>query len=137
MVDKLTSERMRKVKSKRTKLELHFASLLRKNKIKYRSQPSLFGKPDFRIKSTNVLIFCDSSFWHGRNEDEITGKAFKKNRSFWMNKLLYNKARDERTNRFLRKRGWVVLRFWDEDILKRPSYIMAKIGRYDKKINGN
>jgi len=56
---------MKKVKGRGTKPEKIFASLLRKNGIKYQGQPKLFGKPDFRVKDTKVLIFCDSSFWHG------------------------------------------------------------------------
>jgi len=128
-----TSDRMRRVKSKHTNLERLFARLLRSNGIRYQSQPRIFGNPDFRIKSTKILVFCDSSFWHGRNKNEITGKAFKTNRNFWVNKLKYNKARDTRTNRVLRKQGWAVLRFWDDDILKRSSFVVAKLNCYAKK----
>lgn len=135
LVKRSISERMKRVKSKGTSLEKSFAKLLHANDIQYQGHPRIFGRPDFRIKSTNILIFCDSSFWHGRNKNEVSGKAFKTNRNFWVNKLKYNKARDEGTNRILRKRGWVVLRFWDDTVLKRPSFIVSKLNRYVKKAN--
>ena len=127
-----TSKRMRKVKSRGTKLEETFAKLLRKNGVKYQSQPKLFGNPDFRIKGTKILIFCDSSFWHGRRQNEISGKAFKRNTDFWKAKLLYNKNRDRGITRELVKRDWVVLRFWDDKILKHPDSVIKKIDCYVK-----
>lgn len=129
---KKRSEMMRAIKSRHTGLEKKLASILRYNGIRYQSQPRMFGHPDFRVKSTRVIIFCDSSFWHGRNEEEISGRAFKTNRKFWTKKLKYNKERDEKINRVLKKRGWTVLRFWDDDILKRPSFVMSKINRHVK-----
>jgi len=127
-----TSKRMKKVKSCGTKLEKIFASLLRKNGIKYQSQPKIFGKPDFRVKDSKILIFCDSSFWHGRRRKEITGEAFRVNRGFWKEKLLYNKNKDKRVSRILRRRGWVVVRFWDDEILKRSDRVLKKLNKHVK-----
>ena len=127
-----TSRRMKKVKGHGTKLEKIFASLLRKNGIKYQSQPKLFGHPDFRIKNSKILIFCDSSFWHGRRRKEITGEAFKINKSFWREKLLYNKNKDKRVSRVLRERGWTVVRFWDAEILKHPDRVLKKLNKHVK-----
>lgn len=123
----MVSERMKRVRSIGTRLESAMESLLKERKIKYVRQPSLFGKPDFRIKNTNVLIFCDSSFWHGRRMKEVSGEAFKKNKDFWVNKLRENKKRDAKITRILRKDGWKVLRFWDVDILKKPDKIIKKL----------
>ncbi len=128
-----TSERMRRVRSCGTKLEKIMEVLLRNQKIKHEKQPSLTGKPDFRVKNTNVLIFCDSSFWHGRRKRELKGEAFKKNRDFWVNKLLENKKRDARINNALRKEGWKVLRFWDTDILKSPAKVIKRLSREIKE----
>lgn len=124
---RMVSERMKRVRSIGTRLESAMESLLKERKIKYVRQPSLFGKPDFRIKNTNVLIFCDSSFWHGRRMKEVSGEAFKKNKDFWVNKLRENKKRDAKITRILRKDGWKVLRFWDVDILKKPDKIIKKL----------
>ena len=122
-----TSVRMRLVRSKGTKLESAMEELLRKTKIPYERQPALMGKPDFRIRGTKVVIFCDSSFWHGRRQSDLNGSAFKKNKAFWMDKLVSNRLRDARTNRALRREGWRVLRFWDGDVLKHPEKIKARL----------
>lgn len=123
------SERMRKVKSKNTGLEQAMEKLLQELNIDFESQPKLRGRPDFRIKGTNILIFCDSSFWHGRREKDITGEAFKRNKEFWTKKIVENRKRDERTNRALRKEGWSVHRFWDDDILKRSDKVKKRLER--------
>ena len=123
----VVSKRMKRVKSSDTQMEKAMESLLRGQKIKYEKQPSLLGRPDFKIKKTNLLIFCDSSFWHGRRTKEITGEAFKKNKDFWVTKLTENKKRDARINRTLKKEGWCVLRFWDTDILKTPEKVTKRL----------
>lgn len=130
------SERMKKVKSVGTSLEKRMESILRSLGITYQKQPNLQGHPDFRISGTNVLIFCDSSFWHGRREKEITGNAFKKNREFWREKLTENRKRDNRNNRALRKSGWSVWRFWDTDILKKPDKVINRLKRIINEANG-
>jgi len=132
---KKVSERMRRVKSSGTSLEIAMEEILRNLHISYERQPDLRGRPDFRIKGTNVLIFCDSSFWHGRREIEITGKAFKKNREFWTKKLIENRKRDQSNNRALRKSGWSVQRFWDTDILKRPDKVRNRLRRIINETN--
>jgi len=121
------SRRMRRVKSTDTSIEKCMEALIRNQKIKYERQPSITGKPDFKIKDANILIFCDSSFWHGRRFKEISGEAFKKNKDFWVNKLKENRKRDSRINRTLRKDGWKILRFWDNEILKRPEKVIKKL----------
>lgn len=123
------SMRMKRVKSTNTKIEEFMENLLKEQKIKYDRQLNLLGRPDFKIKGTNVLIFCDSSFWHGRREKERNGKAFKKNREFWANKLTENRKRDAKINRILKKEGWNVLRFWDTDILKYPEKVKNKLSK--------
>ncbi|PIV67653.1 MAG: very short patch repair endonuclease [Euryarchaeota archaeon CG01_land_8_20_14_3_00_38_12] len=126
---KNVSERMKKVKSTDTNLEKTMEKTLRSLHIKYEKQPDLEGCPDFRIKGTNILIFCDSSFWHGKREKEITGEAFKKNREFWKKKLIENRKRDTQNNRALRRSGWSVQRFWDTDILKKPDKVINRLRR--------
>ncbi len=123
------SRRMKRVKSSNTRIEKRMEALLKNQEIRYERQPSLTGKPDFRIKDANILVFCDSSFWHGRRKKEVKGEAFKKNRDFWVNKLRENKNRDARINRALRKEGWRALRFWDTDILKFPEKVTARLKR--------
>ena len=126
---KAVSDRMKRIKSKDTSLERSMERILNELVVKFDKQPNLLGKPDFRIIGTKVLIFCDSSFWHGRRESEVSGEAFKKNREFWTNKLAENRRRDQRTNRKLRKDGWSVHRFWDSDILNKPDKVRGRLRR--------
>jgi DNA mismatch endonuclease (patch repair protein) len=124
------SQRMKKIKSKGTTIELKMKKIMDEMNISYIFQPNkIFGKPDFKIDNTNILIFCDSAFWHGKRENEIDGTAFKKNKDFWMNKLKYNKERDEKINQKLRRNGWSVYRFWDTDILKNKDKVKKKLRR--------
>ena len=126
---KEVSERMRKVKSSGTSIENEMKKIMNSLNIEFEEQTKLLGKPDFRIIGTNILIFCDSSFWHGRREREVNGTAFKRNKEFWTNKLLENKKRDQRNNRRLRKEGWSVHRFWDTDIIKNQEKVIKRLKR--------
>lgn len=121
---------MKKVPQKGTKIEKVMEEILKALDIRYETQVDLSkGRPDFRLKGTNVLIFCDSSFWHGRRKNEISGEAFNRNREFWVDKLTANKRRDQRINQRLRRAGWSVHRFWDTDILKKPDKVTRRLRR--------
>ena len=123
------TERMRLVKSAGTELEKNMEQILTSLDIDYEKQVDLPGKPDFRIKGTNILIFCDSSFWHGRREKDISGEAFRKNKRLWVEKLERNRKRDQRINRKLRRAGFSVHRFWDTDIIKKPENVKSRLKR--------
>ncbi len=123
----LTSERMRKVKSSGTKIEERMEKILNEIGIPYVKQPKLSGHPDFGLMEKRVLIFCDSSFWHGRNPDDLSGKNFRRNKDLWVEKLTKTKARDKKVNKELRGQGYKVLRFWDDEILKSPEKVKKKI----------
>jgi len=123
------TERMKRVKSRGTRLEIAMENILKGHKIKYESQPNMYGHPDFKISSFDILIFCDSSFWHGRRKKDLNGKTFKRNPNFWTAKIIYNRNRDLRINRKLRREGWSVLRFWDDDILKNQDKVVRRIKR--------
>lgn len=123
-----TSARMRRVRSRGTGLEAAMESLLRELGTPFEHQPRLPGHPDFRLVGTNVLVFCDSAFWHGRNERDRSGASFRRNRAFWIAKLEANRRR--RVNRLLRHAGWTVLRFWDDDVLKNPRVVKKRVERF-------
>ena len=42
----------------------------RGTKLKYRSHPKAFGSPDFLVEG-RLYLFCDGSFWHGRDWKEL------------------------------------------------------------------
>jgi len=120
---------MRKIRSSGTGLEKRMENMLKAEGVRYERQPALFGRPDFKIIDTTVLIFCDSSFWHGKSKREASGEAFKRNRALWMEKLARNRRRDILVTRRLRGDGWSVLRFSDTDILRRPRLVMSRLGK--------
>ena len=114
---------MSRIKSE-SKLENKLAILLRKNKIKFVRHPKILGKPDFRIKNTNIVIFIDGCFWHKCSKHFIEPKSKKK---FWAEKIGSNVKRDVEVNRRLKVEGYRVLRFWEHDIEKRPYYAVKKL----------
>jgi DNA mismatch endonuclease, patch repair protein len=84
--------------------------------IRYRKQYSRVpGKPDFVIVKAKLAVFCDSAFWHGRGWPEAA-RQLKSNREFWVPKIERNIARDKEVGVMLRRRGWRVIRFWDDRI---------------------
>lgn len=124
------SKRMKRVPRSGTKLELTMEAILNDLSIEYERQPKILkASPDFRLKGTNVLIFCDSSFWHGKRKNELSGEAFSRNREFWTEKLNANKQRDRRIDRRLRRAGWSVQRFLDVDVSKKPEKVARRLRR--------
>ncbi|MGD9563498.1 MAG: DUF559 domain-containing protein [Pyrinomonadaceae bacterium] len=51
----------------------------------------------------------------------------KADRQYWIAKIEGNIARDKTNNRMLKKQGFTVLRFWEQDIRKRLDTCLAKI----------
>ena len=117
----MTPEQRRKnmqhIRSKDTSIELRLRKALWHEGIRYRKNlKDLPGKPDIVLTKYNVAIFCDSSFWHGRNFE--TKKPVATNHEYWDAKIRRNMKRDKEVNTQLEELGWTVLRFWDEDINK-------------------
>jgi len=127
--DKETSSRMRKIRSRGTGLEKTMREILENLSVEYETQPNLVGHPDFRIKGGRVLIFCDSSFWHGRRKEDVSGLTFHRNKAFWSRKLAATRRRDRILTRRLIDDGWTVLRFWDSDILQRSDFVRNRLRR--------
>ena len=115
---------MSRIRSKDTKIEKKTASLLRKNKIRYRRFPKVFGSPDFVVEK-KVIVFCDGDFWHGYRY----GRKKKLPKKFWRDKIERNMERDRKVTRKLRADGWSVVRMWEHDIEKSPEKCVGKIRR--------
>lgn len=121
MADDMSPEQRRKnmqrIRSKDTLIEIKLRTALWKEGIRYRKNyKKLIGKPDIAITKYRIAVFCDSSFWHGRDFD--TKKPVGTNHEYWDAKIRRNMSRDEEVNRQLRAEGWTVLRFWDIEINK-------------------
>ena len=119
MADDITPEQRRKnmqhIRSKDTSIEVKLRTALWNSGIRYRKNyKALVGKPDIVITKYRIAIFCDSSFWHGRNFE--TKKPVDTNHEYWDAKIRRNIARDNEVNKQLRAENWTVLRFWDIEI---------------------
>lgn len=134
MPDKFTKQErsriMSKIKSKGSKMELRMKTALESNKIEFEYQPKMFGKPDFMVKP-NIVIFCDSSFWHGRNWNKLKQQLSKE---YWFDHINRNRKRDLYVNRTLKKQGYTVMRFWEENIHKNVEGCVAKIRRVQESL---
>ena len=104
-------------------MELKLKKALENERIGFEYQPKMFGNPDFLIKP-NIAIFCDSSFWHGRNWNTLKLKLSKE---YWYDHIKTNRTRDRKVNAELRKRGFVILRFWDTALQKNLSGCIDRI----------
>jgi DNA mismatch endonuclease Vsr len=121
------SYNMSKVRGAGSVIEVALARAMRTAGIRYRKQyKALPGKPDFVIVSARVAVFCDSSFWHGRDWPDAA-RAFKSNRDFWINKIERNIARDKEVNSILERAGWMVVRFWDHEIKQDASLCASRM----------
>ena len=109
---------MQAVKSKDTAIELLLRKELWSRGIRYRKNvKSIIGKPDIAFIKKKVAVFCDSEFWHGFDW-EHKKTDIKSNRDFWIPKIEKNIARDKEVNDALAADGWIVLRFWGQQIKK-------------------
>ena len=121
------SEVMRSIRGRGTKLELDTAKMLRRARLKYRSHPKMYGSPDFLVEG-RLALFCDGSFWHGRNWRELKARLEAGNDpDYWVKHIENNRRRDRKVNRTLRAEGRLVLRLWDADVRKRPGWCVGRI----------
>jgi DNA mismatch endonuclease (patch repair protein) len=120
---KKRSEVMSKIRSKGSKIELKLKKALEEKKVEFEYQPRMFGKPDFLVKP-NIAVFCDSSFWHGRNWKALSSRLPS---GYWYDHIKTNRLRDREVNERLKKMGFIVLRFWDTAIEKNTSKCVGKI----------
>lgn len=122
----VTSRIMSRVGSKDTKPEMILRKALWGEGFRYRIHYNLPGKPDIVFLSQKVVVFCDGAFWHGRDFAK-TMRDIKRNKNFWRKKISKTMERDKKYTKELKKLGWVVIRFWDDEILKTPGSCVEKI----------
>lgn len=136
-MDTITKEQrhktMQAIKATGTKIETKLAKALWAQGYRYRKNcKNILGKPDIVFRKYNLVIFCDSEFWHG--------KKFKKNpnyihsnKRYWTEKIKRNMERDKYVNKQLKKEGWIVLRFWGNEIEQNTDLCVNKIERIIQK----
>ena len=125
---------MHRIRSKDTSIEIKLRRALWQNGIRYRKNYRvLCGVPDIVILRYKIAIFCDSSFWHGK--DYSLKKPVDTNHEYWDAKIRRNIDRDKDVNQKLEEEGWTVLRFWDTEINKHLSECVHKIQEEMSEIN--
>jgi len=111
---------MKAIGSKDTKPELALRRACHALGLRCRlHRRDLPGTPDMAFVSAKVAVFVDGDFWHGRKWFE-EGKAPKSNTEAWIAKFERNRERDNRAVANLRETGWLPLRLWESDVLRRP-----------------
>lgn len=124
-MDKLTPEQrhknMSRIKRQDTQIELKLRKALWNKGYHYRKNvDNLPGKPDIVLPRYKIAIFCDSEFFHGKDWEVLKRQLERgSNSAFWINKITRNMQRDDEVNKNLKSLGWVVLRFWGKDIIKK------------------
>src|SRR5688572_19499493 len=128
------SKNMRAIRSSGSEIEILMTKALSSRGFRFgRNDKTVLGKPDFSFKSIKVAIFCDSSFWHGRNWEKAK-KCIRTNREFWLKKIEGNIKRDKFVTKELRKQGWHVIRFWDADIKENLDKCANKVDELIKSV---
>lgn len=110
------SRNMRAVKNKGSIIESMLCKELWNRGMRYRRNcTKIIGKPDIVFVKKKVAVFCDSEFWHGYNWQNKMNEI-KSHRDFWIPKIERNIQRDIEVSKALQDEGWIVLRFWGNEI---------------------
>ena len=129
IVDRLTKAQRHKtmaaIHSKDTKPEVMLRKALWHKGVRYRKNYRVLGyQVDIAITKHKIAVFCDGTFWHGKDGD---GSQVATNTGYWKNKIQRNKERDLEAAIALRDGGWQVLRFWDDEIVKNLDECKNKV----------
>ncbi len=128
-MDRLTPEQRHKammnIHSADTSIEVRLRKALWHKGIRYRKNAKgLPGTPDIAITKWKIAVFCDGSFWHGK---DFNSKVIGTHGEYWEAKIRRNMERDVEVNLKLKALGWIVLRFWGEDIDRRLADCVASV----------
>lgn len=118
---------MRAVKNKDSAIEVLLRRELWRRGLRYRKNVAgLTGKPDIVFMGKKIAVFCDGDFWHGYDW-ENRKQDIKSRKEFWIPKIKRNMQRDIEVNEALERDGWLVLRFWGNEIKTNCSACADKI----------
>jgi len=90
----------------------------------YQLPEKLIGNPDIIFPSYKVVIFLDGCFWHGC---PICGHIPKTNTPYWQAKIERNIERDTAKAVALQDIGYLVVRFWEHELLHSLNDCMEKV----------
>lgn len=122
------SKIMKSIKGSDTGIEMRLRKALWHKGIRYRKNFKVFDcHPDIVITKYKIAVFCDGNFWHGK---ELQKRPIKHNSSYWNEKIRRNVERDLENTIELRDNGWIVLRFWEDDIQNNLPNCIDDVLRY-------
>jgi DNA mismatch endonuclease (patch repair protein) len=132
VTDTVTREKrsliMARVRAKNTTPERAIRRLVSGMGYKYRLHvPDLPGKPDLVFPKSRRVIMVHGCYWHRHSHCPLA-RIPKSNRKFWLSKLEGNRARDQRNNRTLRRKGWRILTVWECQL--GDSKLRQKVGAF-------
>lgn len=121
---------MARIKGKDTGPERQLAAALAKHCLSWESHArDLPGRPDFVFREQWIAIFVDGDFWHGWRFPQWRDKLSEK----WEAKIDGNRRRDVRNHRYLRRRGWTVVRLWEHQVAKDIDGCVTRILKHIEK----
>lgn len=105
-----------------TRPEALLRKLVWRSGVRYRCNcKSLPGKPDMVFVRARIVVFVDGDFWHGNDwGHRRLALARGHNSDYWVRKIEYNMARDQRVSARLHADGWTVVRVWESTVLQDP-----------------
>ena len=122
------SKIMESIKGSDTGIEVRLRKALWHKGVRYRKNFKVFDcHPDIVITKYKIAVFCDGNFWHGK---ELQKRPIKHNSSYWNEKIRRNVERDLENTIELRDNGWIVLRFWEDDIQNNLPNCVDDVLRY-------
>ena len=125
------SERMSRIRSKNTALELRIRKALHSRGYRFRLHgAALPGKPDIVFGPRRKVIFVHGCFWHlhrGCREYRLPRSRVR----FWTEKLARNKARDRAVKSKLSRAGWSYFVVWECE-LKNFGALLKRIEEFLK-----
>jgi len=114
-----------------TRCELALREELHRRGLRFQLHRSdLPGRPDIVFPKERVAVFCDGDFWHGRDLITRLGKLARgHNSGYWIAKVVRNTERDKLQTQALRNAGWLVMRFWETEVLRSRAAVAARVKR--------
>jgi DNA mismatch endonuclease (patch repair protein) len=120
------SERMSRVRSKNTQVEIAVRSLVHRLGYRYGLQAAdLPGRPDMVFRSRGKVLFIHGCFWH-RHVGCKLARIPKSRLDFWVPKLEGNKQRDARNQKQIVALGWDYIVVWECE-LREPERLADRI----------
>ena len=80
-------------------------------------------RADIVFRRAKIAVLVDGCFWHGCPLHVSWPRA---NARFWRQKIGANRARDAKTDRELKKHGWLAIRVWEHQDPSRAARLISR-----------